>query len=152
MSPAQVVQFEQMYDPASEHQLRERGADSDVLMFGFYIRNNIGVGFRTFAGGIFVGLGTLFFLIYNGLLFGAVSGHISNIGYEETFRSFVAGHGPFELTAIVLAGASGFMIGMAVLAPGPAPHSTTVSPGSGSSEQPHARSNFSRTAGSVTDW
>jgi len=34
-----------------------RAVDSDVLMFGFYIYNNIGVAFRTFAGGILFGRG-----------------------------------------------------------------------------------------------
>ena len=35
-------------------------------MFGFYIRNNIGVAFQCFAGGLFLGLGSLFFLAFNG--------------------------------------------------------------------------------------
>ena len=118
MSPEQVVDFEAMYDPEARRMGGERGSMSDIYMFGFYIRNNITVGFRTFAGGMLFGLGTAFFLIYNGLLFGGVAGHLHNIGYAEPFRGFVAGHGPFELTAIVLAGAAGFKIGMALLAPG----------------------------------
>ena len=43
----------------AEHFLKER-PDSDMLMFGFYIYNNIGI-FRTFAGGIVGGLGSVFF-------------------------------------------------------------------------------------------
>ena len=44
------------------------------MMFAHYINNNVGIDFRIFAGGIFFGIGTLFFLIYNGLYLGAVVG------------------------------------------------------------------------------
>jgi uncharacterized membrane protein SpoIIM required for sporulation len=87
-------------------------------MFGYYIMNNIGIAFQTFASGLLFGLGSLFFLLFNGLLIGAVSGHLSQIGYGEPFWSFVVGHGAFELNAIVLAGAAGLQLGWALLAPG----------------------------------
>ena len=87
-------------------------------MFGYYIMNNIGIAFQTFASGLLFGLGSLFFLLFNGLLIGAVSGHLSQIGYGEPFWSFVIGHGAFELTAITLAGAAGLQLGWALIAPG----------------------------------
>ena len=43
-------------------------------MFGFYIRNNIGIAFRTFASGIFAGLGSVFFLALNGVFIGVAAG------------------------------------------------------------------------------
>ena len=46
------------------------------MMFGYYIRNNIGVAFQCFAGGLFAGLGTLFFLAYNGAFAGALAGYL----------------------------------------------------------------------------
>ena len=49
---------------------------------------------------------------------GAVSGYLTEIGYARSFWSFVAGHSSLELTAIVLAGAAGLKLGMAVIAPG----------------------------------
>lgn len=113
-----VEQIEAMYDPAAEHIGRVRGAASDFAMFGHYIQNNISISFRTFAGGILFGLGSIFFIAYNGLLLGAISGHIVNIGYQETFFPFVVGHGAFELTAIILSGAAGLRLGLALLAPG----------------------------------
>jgi uncharacterized membrane protein SpoIIM required for sporulation len=88
------------------------------MMFGFYIRNNIGIGFRTFASGLLLGLGSIFFLVFNGVFMGGAAGHIDVVGYGSTFYSFVIGHGAFELTAIALAGASGLKLGTAVLAPG----------------------------------
>ncbi len=95
-----------------------RPVGSDVLMFGVYIYNNIGIAFRTFAGGVLAGLGSIFFLVYNGIFFGAVAGHIHQAGYNDSFYSFVIGHGAFELTAIVLSGAAGLRLGLALLAPG----------------------------------
>jgi uncharacterized membrane protein SpoIIM required for sporulation len=87
-------------------------------MFGYYIRNNIGVAFQCFAGGLFAGVGSLFFLAYNGALFGALAGYLTERGLSTTFYSFVATHSAFEVTAIVLSGAAGLRIGHALLAPG----------------------------------
>ena len=118
MSPASVQSFESMY--RDNFALREeRESDSDFLMFGFYIYNNISVAFRTFAGGVVFGIGTVFFLVYNGVVFGAVSGHLDLVGYSENLYSFVIGHGAFELTAIVLAGVAGLRLGGSLLMPGP---------------------------------
>jgi uncharacterized membrane protein SpoIIM required for sporulation len=87
-------------------------------MFGYYVMHNIGIAFQTFAAGLVFGLGSVFFLIFNGLIIGAVSGHLTEIGYGQTFWSFVIGHGAFELTAIALAGAAGLQLGWALIAPG----------------------------------
>ncbi|HDP90009.1 MAG TPA: stage II sporulation protein M, partial [Thioalkalivibrio sp.] len=114
-----VMQMQTMYDPELNERLgREREADSDVLMFGYYIRNNTSIGFQTFAGGLLFGIGTLFFLIYNGLVIGAVAGHLTHVGYIETFWGFVAGHSAMELTAIVLSGAAGLKLAAGLIRPG----------------------------------
>ncbi|MEZ5537792.1 MAG: stage II sporulation protein M [Thiolinea sp.] len=119
VSGEQVAQMEQMYDPEQHSRLgRIREADSDVMMFGFYIRNNTGIGFQVFAGGLLYGLGSVFFLLYNGLVIGAAAGHLTHIGYIETFWGFVSGHSAFELTAIALSGAAGFKLAQALLMPG----------------------------------
>ena len=87
-------------------------------MFGFYVYNNTGIGFRTFAGGILAGLGTLFFLVFNGLVIGSIAGYLTELGYGETFWGFVIGHGAFELLAIVISGMAGLLLGKAIIAPG----------------------------------
>jgi uncharacterized membrane protein SpoIIM required for sporulation len=117
LPPASVEQMGQQYAPEGSLEAG-RPLDSDLQMFGFYIYNNIGIAFRTFASGILAGLGSIFFMIYNGLVIGAVMGHIEHMGYQENFYPFVIGHGAFELTAIVLAGAAGLRLGLALLAPG----------------------------------
>lgn len=116
---SQVAGMEEMYAPDRTSRFgREHEADSDLYMFGFYIKNNTSIGFQVFAGGLLYGLGSLFFLFYNGLVIGAVAGHLTQIGYIDTFWGFVAGHSPFELTAIVLAGAAGFKLAAALIMPG----------------------------------
>jgi len=113
-----VQQYDEMYGQGAAAIGRERGADTDWQMFGFYIRNNISVAFQIFAGGVFLGLGSLFFLAFNGVQAGTVAGYLTARGYGETFYSFVVTHGAFELSAIVIAGAAGLSIGYALLAPG----------------------------------
>ena len=47
-------QFEEMYSPNAQA-IGRRTASTDWMMFGYYIRNNIGVSFQCFAGGLFAG-------------------------------------------------------------------------------------------------
>jgi uncharacterized membrane protein SpoIIM required for sporulation len=114
---ATAASFEDMYSPAADAIGRTRSASTDWVMFGFYIRNNVSVAFQCFGGGLFAGVGALFFLAYNGVFSGAVAGYLTQRGLSATFYSFVATHSAFELTAIVLAGAAGLRIGHALLAP-----------------------------------
>ena len=116
----QVASMESMYDPANRQPGRsvERGSETDFVMFGYYIMNNVSIGFRTFASGILLGVGSLLLLLFNGIVLGGVAGHLTRLGYQDTFWPFVAGHGAFELTAIVICGAAGLMLGHAILAPG----------------------------------
>lgn len=115
----QVGQVERMYDPEARVLGREREADTDIYMFGFYIKNNIGIAFRCFAGGMLLGIGTLVVLLFNGMFIGGIAGHLTRLDYIDTFYPFVVGHGSFELTAIVFSGAAGLRLGYAIVNPGP---------------------------------
>jgi uncharacterized membrane protein SpoIIM required for sporulation len=117
LTPEQLASFHEMYDPAARR-LGMREADTSLAMFGFYIWNNVRIGFQTFAGGLLFGVGSIWFLASNGVIIGAVAGYLTQIGYTETFWSFVAGHSSFELLAIVLSGAAGLRLGLALIAPG----------------------------------
>jgi len=114
-----VRDFTVMYDPASKHYAKDmRTAGDDFAMFGFYIKNNIGIGFQTFASGFLLGAGAIFNLLFNGIAIGAVMGYLTELGYTETFYPFVVGHGAFELTGIAIAGAAGLKLGYGLLCPG----------------------------------
>jgi uncharacterized membrane protein SpoIIM required for sporulation len=114
----QIEDFEQMYGNGAKSLGRTRDAGDDAAMFGFYIRNNVQIGFQTFAGGILFGVGAAFYLLFNGLFAGAAMGHLIDAGMSTNFFSFVSGHSAFELTAIVLCGAAGLRLGYSLIAPG----------------------------------
>lgn len=118
VSPEQIAKFEQMYRPDAPRLGRIPEANSAFFMFGIYIWNNIKIAFQTFAGGLLFGVGSLFFLLFNGFFLGAVAGHLTHSGYLVPFYSFVAGHSALELTAIALSGAAGLKLGAALIAPG----------------------------------
>ena len=92
-----------------------RSEGQDSMMAGFYVYNNVGIAFRCFATGIFFGLGSVFFLVYNGLVIGTVIGWVIMRGHGENILTFVCGHAPFELTAIVIAGGAGLQMGYSLV-------------------------------------
>ncbi len=116
----QVRAMQEMYNPANEMVGRDssRRSDTDLMMFGHYISNNIGIDFRVYALGIFAGIGTLLGMLYNGVVIGGIGGHLSGIGYGETFWPFVSGHGSFELVAAVISGAAGLRLAQSLFMPG----------------------------------
>ena len=91
------------------------------MMFCFYIYNNVAIDFRIFAGGMAGGLGTLFFLLFNGLQLGAAAGYVDHACNPESFWTFVAGHSSFELLGMIVAGMAGMRLGLAILRPGRLP-------------------------------
>jgi uncharacterized membrane protein SpoIIM required for sporulation len=80
--------------------------------------NNIGVAFRAFAGGITLGIYTLYVLVNNGLLLGVVAGAAQRFDFSENLWGFVAAHAVVELSVIVIAGGAGLQLGWAMLRPG----------------------------------
>ena len=80
--------------------------------------NNLTVSFVTFATGIVFGLGTFFYLAFNGLMLGVVAAACHQYGMSLALWSFVAGHGSLELPSIIIAGGAGFRLGHAMLFPG----------------------------------
>ncbi len=112
----QVAEYEAMYDPASA--TLGRAAESDLMMFGHYIMNNISIGLRTFASGLLAGIGPALALAVNGFMIGGVAGHLQLSGHGDPFWRFVVGHSAFELTAIVIAGGAGLRLGLDFIAPG----------------------------------
>ncbi|MFO1250691.1 MAG: stage II sporulation protein M [Inhella sp.] len=118
LDAAQLREYEAMYADGKQSMGRLRDAGDDWQMFGHYIFNNIGIGFRCFGAGILAGVGSAFVLVYNGLVIGAIAGHLVRAGLGHNFWPFVATHSSFELTGIVLSGAAGLALGLGLLAPG----------------------------------
>jgi uncharacterized membrane protein SpoIIM required for sporulation len=80
--------------------------------------NNIRVTFLAFAGGVVAGLGTLYLLIENGLLLGAVGGLAIGAGNGRPFFELIVAHGVLEMSCIVVAGAAGLRLASAIVDPG----------------------------------
>lgn len=92
-----------------------RSEGQDTAMAGFYVYNNVGIAFRCFATGVLLGLGSAFFLVYNGLVMGVVTGLVSRAGYGLNLLTFTCGHSSFELSAIVISGMAGMVMGYALV-------------------------------------
>ena len=109
-----MTALEQMYSHPAERGLAE-GGNMGSGMGGFYIFHNATIGLRCFAFGMFLGIGGLFETSYNAAKFGAMFGFMTKSPYAGNFFHFVTAHGPFELTAIVLAAAAGMRLGFSLV-------------------------------------
>lgn len=119
LGPDGMVSMEEMYgsrDGQTAHLREEFG--SNFMMFCFYIKNNIGIDFQIFAGGVLAGVGTVFFLIFNGIYLGAAAGYVNHACDPVAFWSFVSGHSPYEITGMIVAGMAGMRLGLGILRPG----------------------------------
>jgi len=84
----------------------------------FIMTNNIQVGFVAFAGGVLVGLPTVYVMISNGLHIGGILGLTAQFGLADELLTFIIGHGVIELSVIFVAGGAGLQLGWALLRPG----------------------------------
>lgn len=107
--------FEAMYESAEW----DRDFAGGAAATGFYQSHNTTIGLRVFAHGLLFGVGGILETIRNAAFLGAVFGHMTTApGPRENFFHFVTAHGPFELTAIVLAAGVGMRLGFALLRTG----------------------------------
>ena len=112
LSPDMVDEMEKAY---AEGFGKGREAGVNTGMAGFYVYNNVGIAFTCFATGVFFGLGSIFYLVYNGLVIGAVMGLVTAAGHGRNILTFTCTHGAFELTAIVIAGTAGLVMGYSLV-------------------------------------
>ncbi|MFT6053748.1 MAG: putative membrane protein SpoIIM required for sporulation [Roseivirga sp.] len=80
--------------------------------------NNVKVSFMAFAAGLLLSLGTGFVLFQNGVMVGCFFAFLGQQGYLNEAFKVVMLHGTLELSAIVLAGGAGFVMGNSILFPG----------------------------------
>lgn len=87
------------------------------MSFGIAL-NNLRVSFLTFAMGIFLGLGTIYIIIYNGVMVGTFQHFFYEKGlFWDSFLTIWV-HGTLEISCIVIAGGAGLLLGRGLVFPG----------------------------------
>jgi len=89
-----------------------------VPMFLMIMVNNIYVSFRIFVYGIFLGGGTLMNLFQNGIMLGSFQYYFfsKNLGWSSVLVIWI--HGTLEISAIILSGCAGLILGKSIVFPG----------------------------------
>lgn len=93
--------------------------DSSALEMFFRIAlNNITIALRTFLFGLLFAVGTLGVMLYNGVMLGTFQ-HLF-VGKDVLFESILSiwMHGTFEISAIILSGGAGLVLGSGLVFPG----------------------------------
>lgn len=111
--PSQITEF---VDP---HRVGEGHDEIAPATFSAYIMtNNIRVAILAFVGGFTLGLLTIYVLLYNGLILGALAAVFWQAGQSYVFWAYILPHGIMELAVIFIAGGAGIYMGYRFLVPG----------------------------------
>jgi uncharacterized membrane protein SpoIIM required for sporulation len=112
------TQYQSVTEPRTPGQSLGKSVDEESALAAQIFTNNIGVTFYAFAGGLLLGLGSLYVLLFNGLLLGVVAGLAIGAGNGQVFFELVSAHGVLELSCIIVSGAAGLRLGWAIIDPG----------------------------------
>ncbi|OXM13652.1 stage II sporulation protein M [Paenibacillus herberti] len=99
----------------------DRGDINSAIMSAEIMTNNIRVAVLAFLSGVTLGFFTLYLMVFNGLLIGALAAVFAQTGYTYTFWAYILPHGVIELLAIFIAGGAGFYMGYKFFVPGELP-------------------------------
>ncbi|MBK8501504.1 MAG: stage II sporulation protein M [Saprospiraceae bacterium] len=91
--------------------------EQQVDMFLGITINNIKVAFIAFVLGLMGTMGTVFILMYNGIMLGAFQYYFYSKGLFVTSFLTIWIHGTIEISAIIIAGAAGIVLGNGLLFP-----------------------------------
>ena len=88
--------------------------------------NNISVAIVGWAGGALAGLGSLYIVLMNGFLLGALVGVTAHYSLAPRLLEFVTAHGMLEITLILVTAAAGLKMGQALVEGGDRPRREAV--------------------------
>ncbi|MGH7853937.1 MAG: stage II sporulation protein M [Candidatus Binatia bacterium] len=114
------------FDPASRDNLHSIPSLARPVVSSLIISNNIQVTLLAFGLGLTAGIGTTVLLIFNGVHLGSVAGWMMLHGKDRALWGWIMPHGGTELLAICLAGAAGYVLAGAIVAPGQVRRSTAL--------------------------
>ncbi|TWI99829.1 putative membrane protein SpoIIM required for sporulation [Mucilaginibacter frigoritolerans] len=90
---------------------------NSFLMFSQIAFNNIAVELTTFIMGIFLSVGTIYQLMNNGIMLGSFEYYLYSKGISAQLMLTVWIHGTLEISAIIIAGGAGLVLGNSLLFP-----------------------------------
>jgi uncharacterized membrane protein SpoIIM required for sporulation/uncharacterized RDD family membrane protein YckC len=114
------------FQPARQESLHDIPSLARPVVASSILTNNIQVTLFAFAFGLTAGIGTAFMLLFNGVQLGAVAGWMTAKGNSSALWGWIMPHGGTELLAITLAGAAGFILARAIIAPGEVRRATAL--------------------------
>jgi uncharacterized membrane protein SpoIIM required for sporulation len=88
--------------------------------------NNLGVALLAWSGGALAGLVPLYMVLLNGFMLGSLISVTLHYSMATQLFTFVASHGPLELTLILFSAAGGLGIGRALVAAGDRPRGVAL--------------------------
>jgi len=89
----------------------------EVAMFLMIAANNIYVSLIAFVSGVFLGIGPIYAMLKNGIMLGSFEYYFfsKGLGAESVLVIWI--HGTLEISAIIIAGAAGLVLGQGLLFP-----------------------------------
>ncbi|MEK0448687.1 MAG: hypothetical protein RL088_955 [Verrucomicrobiota bacterium] len=118
LGPEEQAMMDAMYGKGGMEEYVREQFGSNFAMTGFYIINNVSIAFRSFASGVLFGVGAIYGLGFQGVFIGAMFGYVHANGNLHRLYTFCASHSSFEILGIILCGAAGTVIGLALVKPG----------------------------------
>lgn len=109
--------FREMYIETKTHWWEDLNEANQVGATSIFT-HNIQVTIYTFAFGALFGVGTLFYLAYNGAIIASIVSLTYSAGFGNDLVTFMVAHGVIELSCIFIAGGAGLLIGSALVMPG----------------------------------
>ncbi|MCH7845952.1 MAG: stage II sporulation protein M [Acidobacteria bacterium] len=117
---ASIVPGAFLWVAETQPQGTDQGLAADQLagLSAFILVNNVRVTLVAFAGGILWGFGTIFIMIFNGVILGTVGGLAVGAGNTALFVEAIAAHGLLELSCIVAGAVAGLRLASGLIRPG----------------------------------
>ena len=120
-APYLVPEQHRTLDPEKRQaeEAKNKGATTgeQAMFTSFLFTHNIQVAFLAFALGLTAGLGTAILMFLNGVMLGSLAWVYTSKGMAGWFWAWILPHGIPEISAIVIAGAAGFVLARALVAP-----------------------------------
>jgi uncharacterized membrane protein SpoIIM required for sporulation len=97
---------------------RDESGGQKFFFASFLLQHNLKVGILAMATGVLAAVPTVLLMVFNGMLLGVFVAIHYEAGIRAEMWAWILPHGVTELSAIILCGGVGLMLGKAVMRPG----------------------------------